>query len=192
MIHSIPLSQIKAGYYLLSYITYYKLYIHYNYKLNINIITMEKVSLKYEAYTDGSCDNLSPYGEGGSAYIILKDGIIIKESKKGFVGTTNNRMEMLAIISAVKSVPKGATLTVYTDSQYCITSFTNCKKPKKNLDLINLYHHCAASLHEICFVWVKGHSGNEYNEHVDSLAYSAYEEIINKYNLPKTRVGKGR
>lgn len=67
---------------------------------------MEKVSLKYEAYTDGSCDNLSPYGEGGSAYIILKDGIIIKESKKGFVGTTNNRMEMLAIISAVKSVPK--------------------------------------------------------------------------------------
>lgn len=82
MIRSIPLPQIKAGYYLLSYITYYKLYIHYNYKLNINIITMEKVSLKYEAYTDGSCDNLSPYGEGGSAYIILKDGIIIKESKK--------------------------------------------------------------------------------------------------------------
>ena len=53
---------------------------------------MEKESLKFEAYTDGSCDNLSPYGEGGSAYIILKDGIIIKESKKGFVGTTNNRM----------------------------------------------------------------------------------------------------
>lgn len=117
MIHSIPLPQIKAGYYLLSYITYYKLYIHYNYKLNINIITMEKVSLKYEAYTDGSCDNLSPYGEGGSAYIILKDGIIIKESKKGFVGTTNNRMEMLAIISAVKSVPKGATLTDCTTFQ---------------------------------------------------------------------------
>ena len=131
MIHSIPLPQIKAGYYLLSYITYYKLYIHYNYKLNINIITMEKVSLKYEAYTDGSCDNLSPYGEGGSAYIILKDGIIIKESKKGFVGTTNNRMEMLAIISAVKSVPKGATLTVYTDSQYCITSFRTARNPKR-------------------------------------------------------------
>lgn len=131
MIHSIPLPQIKAGYYLLSYITYYKLYIHYNYKLNINIITMEKVSLKYEAYTDGSCDNLSPYGEGGSAYIILKDGIIIKESKKGFVGTTNNRMEMLAIISAVKSVPKGATLTVYTDSQYCIRALRTARNPKR-------------------------------------------------------------
>ena len=99
---------------------------------------------------------------------------------------------MLAIISAVKSVPKGATLTVYTDSQYCITSFTNCKKPKKNLDLISLYHHCAASLREICFVWVKGHNGNEYNEHVDSLAYSAYEEIVKKYNLPRTRLGRGK
>lgn len=71
---------------------------------------MKETNLKYEAYTDGSCDNISPYGEGGSAYIILKDGVIIKESKKGFVGTTNNRMEMLAIISAVKSVPKGALL----------------------------------------------------------------------------------
>lgn len=135
MIRSIPLPQIKAGYYLLSYITYYKLYIHYNYKLNINIITMEKVSLKYEAYTDGSCDNLSPYGEGGSAYIILKDGIIIKESKKGFVGTTNNRMEMLAIISAVKSVPKGATLTVYTDSQYCINELYELQETQKELRL---------------------------------------------------------
>lgn len=43
---------------------------------------MKETNLKYEAYTDGSCDNISPYGEGGSAYIILKDGVIIKESKK--------------------------------------------------------------------------------------------------------------
>ena len=55
---------------------------------------MKETNLKYEAYTDGSCDNISPYGEGGSAYIILKDGVIIKESKKGFVGTTNNRMDV--------------------------------------------------------------------------------------------------
>lgn len=93
---------------------------------------MKETNLKYEAYTDGSCDNISPYGEGGSAYIILKDGVIIKESKKGFVGTTNNRMEMLAIISAVKSVPKGATLTVYTDSQYCIVT----ESPIKSVSVI--------------------------------------------------------
>jgi ribonuclease HI len=142
----------------------------------------------YIAYTDGSCDNLSPYGEGGSAYILIYKDSIIKEAKKGFVGTTNNRMEMLAIISAVKSTPKNADLVVFTDSQYCITSFTNVKKPKKNLDLINLYHHCASHLKSIEFRWVKGHNGDEYNELVDSMAYSAYLEMIEKYNLPKTRV----
>lgn len=145
---------------------------------------------KYIAYTDGSCDNLSPYGEGGSAYILIHNGSIIKEAKKGFVGTTNNRMEMLAIISAVKSTPKGADLSVYTDSQYCITSFTNVKKPKKNLDLINLYHHCAAHLGSVEFIWVKGHNGDKYNELVDSMAFSAYESMIEKYGLPRTRVRK--
>lgn len=143
-------------------------------------------NLYFEAYTDGSCNNVSPFGEGGSAYIILKDGVIIKESSKGFVGSTNNRLEMLAIISAVNAAPAKADLTIYTDSQYCITSFTNSKNPKKNLDLIRLYHNCAAKLNSIEFVWVKGHSGNEYNEYVDRLAYSAYESMVAKYNLPKS------
>ena len=143
---------------------------------------------QYIAYTDGSCDNLSPYGEVGSAYILIKNGEIIKEAKKGFVGTTNNRMEMLAIISAVNSTPKDADLIVYTDSQYCIASFTNVKKPKKNLELINLYHHCAAHLNSVEFRWVKGHNGDEYNELVDSMAFDAYKSMIEKYNLPKTRV----
>lgn len=142
--------------------------------------------LSFEAYTDGSCNNLSPFGEGGSAYIVLHDGIIIKECSKGFVGSTNNRLEMLAIISAVNFTPKGSDLTIYTDSQYCITSFTNCKKPQKNLDLIRLYHNCAAKLNSIKFIWVKGHNGNEYNEYVDNLAYSAYESMVEKYNLPKS------
>lgn len=146
----------------------------------------------YEAYTDGSCNNLSPYGEGGAAYIILKDGFIIKEESKGFVRTTNNRMEMLAIISAVSSVPKGSSLTVYTDSQYCITSFTNSKKPKANIDLINLYHRCSAHLESITFEWVKGHNGNEFNELVDSMAFSAYEDIIKKYNIPKSSAKRYR
>lgn len=144
----------------------------------------------YIAYTDGSCDNLSPYGEGGSAYVILKDGWVVKESQKGFVGTTNNRMEMLAIISAINSLPKGSSITIYTDSQYSILAFTKVKKAKKNLDLINLYHHCAAKLKNIEFVWVKGHNGNKYNEIVDSMANSAYREMVKKYNLPKTMIAK--
>lgn len=152
---------------------------------------MKEEVKKYVAYTDGSCDNHSPYGEGGAAYILLKDnGIFECSGSKGFVGTTNNRMEMLAIISAVCHTPNGSDLVVYTDSQYCITAFTNVKKPKKNLDLINLYHHSASGLRSIEFRWVKGHSGNEYNEQVDKMAFDAYMSIINKYNLPRTRVKK--
>lgn len=150
---------------------------------------MEEVkSNSYIAYTDGSCDNLSPYGEGGAAYIIMKDGWVVKESKKGFVGTTNNRMEMLAIISAVNSLPIGSSITIFTDSQYSILAFTTIKKAKKNLDLINLYHHCASKLKSVEFVWVKGHNGNKYNEIVDSMANSAYKEMIEKYKLPKTHI----
>lgn len=149
---------------------------------------MENQDKKYVAYTDGSCDNLSPYGEGGSAYIILNDGKIVNSGSKGFVKTTNNRMEMLAIISAVCATPKGSDLVVYTDSQYCITSFTNVKKPKKNLDLIQLYHNHASGLKSIEFRWVKGHNGDEYNEKVDSMAFAAYQGMIEKYNLPKTRM----
>ena len=149
---------------------------------------MEKEKKEYVAYTDGSCDNLSPYGEGGSAYIILKDDEVVCSGSKGFVGTTNNRMEMLAIISAVCATPKGSDLIVYTDSQYCITAFTNVKKPKKNLDLISLYHHSVSGLSSIEFRWVKGHNGDKYNEKVDSMAFRAYESMIEKYNLPKTRV----
>lgn len=149
---------------------------------------MENEKKKYVAYTDGSCDNMSPYGEGGSAYILMKDGEILCSASKGFVGTTNNRMEMLAIISAVCATPKGSDLIIYTDSQYCITSFTNVKKPKKNLELISLYHHSATGLNSIEFRWVKGHNGDKYNEMVDSMAVAAYKSMIEKYNLPKTRV----
>ena len=149
---------------------------------------MKKEDNKYTAYTDGSCDNLSPYGEGGAAYIIMKDGWVIKENQKGFVGTTNNRMEMLAIISAINSLPRGSEITIYTDSQYAITAFTNVKRAKKNLDLINLYHHCAANLKSVEFVWVKGHNGDKYNELVDSMANSAYREMIERYKLPKIRI----
>lgn len=145
-----------------------------------------KNNLKYIAYTDGSCNNLSPYGEGGSAYILLCDGIIIKESSKGFVKTTNNRMELLAIVSAANSTPKGSDLVVYTDSQYCITVLTSKKKQKSNTDLINLFHESSSHLNKVEFVWVKGHSGDEFNEYVDSLAFSAYENIVEKYNLSKS------
>lgn len=126
----------------------------------------------YIAYTDGSCNNLSPHGEGGAAYIILKDGVEVKRATKGFMGTTNNRMEMMAIISAVASIGPGFSITIHTDSQYCIGAFeaaTRITSKTKNPDLIAKYREVARN-REVRFMWVKGHAGNEYNEMVDKMA----------------------
>lgn len=141
--------------------------------------------LHYVCYTDGSCDNISEEHAGGAAYIILKNGKIIKEKNHGQLHTTNNRMELLAIISAVNSCPPGAFVDIYTDSQYCILVLSNQKLPKKNPDLYKLYVKCSTQLAGIRFHWVKGHNGNKYNEQVDELAYGAYCDICDLHNITK-------
>lgn len=138
----------------------------------------------FEAWTDGSCNNLSPYGEGGSAYVVLKDGIPIHEAKYGRIGTSNNRMELLAIISAVNWIPAKSSVTIYSDSKYAINVLSGKWKAKTNMDLVRLYDTVASRLSEIKFIWVKGHSGIEWNEYVDNLASSETERIAKEYNIP--------
>lgn len=143
----------------------------------------------YIAYTDGSCNNLSPYGEGGAAYIIL-DGQrnLVKQNSKGFVGVTNNKMELMAILSAVAAVPAESTLVVYTDSQYCIQVLTNKANAnnfsRPNANVIRQYFSYASRLKAVRFEWVKGHDGNEFNEMVDALAQSRTEEMRTIHNIP--------
>ena len=152
----------------------------------------------YTAFTDGSCNNLSPYREGGAAYVVVKDGVIVTQNSKGFVGTSNNRMELLAVISAVNWLPDGASMLIKTDSRYCITMLDHDKCPSKinkNEDLIRKYYRLRENKGQIGFEWVKGHSGVEFNELADSLADSRREEMrvahnipeYNKYNSPKCR-----
>lgn len=86
----------------------------------------------YDCYTDGSCNNLSPNKEGGAAYLILLNGEEIVRKSKALIHTTNNRAEMLAIISAVKCCPIGADIIIHTDSKYAIFSFIQRKRlPKR-------------------------------------------------------------
>ena len=160
----------------------------------------DDIDYDYIAYTDGSCNNLSPYGEGGAAYIILDpDRRVVRKSSKGFIGTTNNRMELIAIMSALAAVPPNSKLLVYTDSQYCIMMLGNrrspIKKNAKNLDLISRCIFYKERLSGVDFEWVKGHNGNEYNELADALAASRTEEMrlihgipeYNRINSPKVK-----
>lgn len=133
----------------------------------------------YDCYTDGSCNNLSANKEGGAAYLILLNGEEIVRRSKALIHTTNNRAEMLAIISAVKRCPIGAEIIVHTDSKYAIFSFGQRKRISdsvKNSDLIHLYRKEAAQK-KVTFEWVKGHNGDKYNEIVDSMANGEYNKM---------------
>ena len=133
-------------------------------------------------YTDGSC--LSNPGNGGWAAIILidKKKIQIKGSKKD---TTNNQMELLAPIKALKKIPKGSNVQIFTDSKYVKSGITEwihnwkkngwktaSKQPVKNKDLWTELDQMTNEF-QIKWSWVKGHSTDVLNNEVDLIAREA-------------------
>lgn len=129
-------------------------------------------------YTDGSCDNLRHPNYGGWAYVIIEDDVIIEEESGCGTHTTNNRMELTAIIHSLLNLPYFTSVTIYTDSQYCIGVLTRKYKAQANLDLIEQFFDMVdeKSL-DVSFEWVKGHSGNEWNERADKMANDAFFKI---------------
>ena len=135
-------------------------------------------------YTDGSC--LNNPGNGGWAAIINQNGEV-KEISGTVKDTTNNKMELMAPIMALKQIKQNDQIEIYTDSQYVrlgITEWvhkwiknnwqTSKKEPVKNKELwIQLYE--LTNQFEIKWIWVKAHAGNILNEEVDLLAKQAAE-----------------
>ena len=142
-----------------------------------------------EIYTDGACKgNPGPGGWGA----LLQFGTLEKELFGGELLTTNNRMELTAVIRALASLKHSCKLRLHTDSQYLnkgITAWlpvwqrngwrTADKKPVKNA---NLWASLAvlARQHEIEWHWVRGHAGNAGNERADRLANRGVAAILNK------------
>ena len=138
-------------------------------------------------YTDGACKG-NP-GVGGWGAIIMRDGKNI-ELFGGENETTNNRMELMAVIMALKKVPSNLELTIYTDSTYVQKGISEWiknwkvnnwrssnKKPVKNKDLwVDLDE--AVGSRKIFWEWVKGHAGNEGNEKADELANQGVMSVM--------------
>ena len=131
-------------------------------------------------YTDGSSRG-NP-GPGGYGAILNWNGRL-KELSGGFRKTTNNRMELMAVIAALEALTKeGIDIIIYSDSQYVVKAVeqgwlkkwiaTDFKGGKKNRDLWMKYHVLAAR-HKMRFVWVKGHANNPLNNRCDELATEA-------------------
>ena len=138
-------------------------------------------------YTDGAC-SYNP-GPGGWAYILMCEEKQVKAS--GLCeNTTNNRMEILAVIEGLKRIKYKCNVTVYPDSAYVYNAFTlgwrntwqqnnwkkADKKPALNVDLWEQLLELL-QIHQVDFVWVKGHNGHKYNERCDQLAVNEYMKL---------------
>lgn len=132
----------------------------------------------FNIYTDGSCDNIRYPNYGGWAYVILENNNIIESKSGNESHTTNNRMEMIAIINAISSLPDFSNATIFTDSKYCIGAFSNQYYARANTDLIKQFIEIVESKSlDITFEWVRGHNGDEWNEMVDKMANDEFEKV---------------
>lgn len=145
--------------------------------------------MKVNIYTDGAARG-NPDGPGGYGTILTyKDskGVVhTKEISGGYKKTTNNRMELMAVIKGLEALNKPCEIDLYSDSKYVTDAFNQkwiegwMKKgwkrgknePVKNVDLWQRLLK-AKEMHQVNFIWVKGHAGHEMNERCDFLATSA-------------------
>ena len=141
-----------------------------------------------EIYTDGACKG-NPGVGGWRAW--LKYNGNEKTIFGGEENTTNNRMEMTAVIRALEALKRTSEVKLYTDSSYVQKGMmewmegwksrnwrTANKKPVKNDDLWKQLD-TLANLHQIEWIWVKGHAGNQGNERADELANAGVDQVLN-------------
>jgi len=126
-----------------------------------------------EIYTDGGVYP-NPGGAGAWAFVAIADGQVIHKATGGEASTTNNRVELLAIIEALKWAP--GPVTIYSDSDLCVRCGLKQWKRKANLDLWTQFDSLFNILkHEL--VWVRGHSGNVFNEMADKMCAATMKQM---------------
>lgn len=145
--------------------------------------------MKVKIYTDGAARG-NPDGPGGYGtvleYVDTKGELHTKELSQGYKKTTNNRMELMAVIAGLEALNRPCEVELYSDSQYVVNAFNRhwidgwIKKgwkrgknePVKNVDLWKRLL-AAKEKHRVTFIWVKGHDGHLQNERCDALATGA-------------------
>lgn len=143
---------------------------------------------KIDLFTDGACSG-NP-GPGGWGTILRCKGTE-KELSGGEAKTTNNRMELLAVINGLSALNRRCDVTIYTDSQYVVNGITKGwaeswkkngwikkdKKPALNADLWDMLLTLLAQ-HQYKFVWLKGHAGHPENERCDAMAVAQSQKFL--------------
>jgi ribonuclease HI len=147
---------------------------------------LEDVLERYSAgpktgvFTDGSCEG-NP-GPGGWGFVWVEDDAILAQKNGHDPATTNNRMELTALIEALRALPADAQLTVYSDSQLCVNTVNEWAAawerrgwrrktgPIKNLELVQALWAEAKRHPNVKLQWIRAHDGSRWNEYADALA----------------------
>ena len=139
---------------------------------------------KSGVFADGSCEG-NP-GPGGWAWVRVEDDRVLAEASGTDPATTNNRMELRALIEAYRALPADARLTIYSDSRLCVDTINQWADgwarrgwrrksgPIANLELVQELHALAHAHPHVRLEWIEAHRGLRWNEYVDALA-SAYQ-----------------
>jgi ribonuclease HI len=156
-------------------------------------LTVSEVLSKYHdgprtgVFTDGAASPNPGPGGWGAVYVI--DDRIVDERWGSEPHTTNNRMELLALLTGIGLVPVGTSADIYTDSQLCVNTFTKwadgwaARKWRrkdgeiKNLELVQEVYYALKKRPELNLRWIAAHNGQRYNEYADSLA-TAYSRQV--------------
>ena len=157
-------------------------------------LTVAEVLAKYTGgpadgvFTDGSAHPNPGPGGWGAVYVVA--GEVVDQRHGEHPDTTNNRMELTALIEGYDLVPEGTPATVYTDSKLCVDTITKWAPgwerngwkrktgPIKNLDLVQRLYAKAKARPELELAWIAAHSGNRWNEYADSLSTAYLREEV--------------
>ncbi len=154
----------------------------------VELLAPEEVLERYQAgprtgvFTDGSCEG-NP-GPGGWGVVWVEDGEIVAERHGADPDTTNNRMELTALIEAYRMLPEDAEITVFSDSQLCVKTVNEWAEgwerrgwrrksgPIANVELVKRLYALALAHPKVELRWIAAHDGSRWNEYADALATS--------------------
>ena len=153
------------------------------------ILSLEEVLERFSGgpksgvFTDGSCEG-NP-GPGGWGFVWVEDDHIVSEQSGVDANTTNNRMELTALIAAYRALPDDCAITVYSDSQLCVKTVNEWAAgweqrgwrrrsgPIANLEQVQELYRLANAHPQVELKWIKAHDGSRWNEYADALATAA-------------------
>ena len=158
------------------------------------LLTCDEVLARYSGgpvdgvFTDGSCEG-NP-GPGGWGMVWVENDEVIEQRYGTDPDTTNNRMELTALIAAYRVLPEAAEITVHSDSQLCVKTvnewaagwekrgWKRAKGPIANLELVKELYSLANRHPKVTLRWIKAHDGSRWNEYADALASSFQRDAL--------------